>query len=196
MKNTLEQIYQDILTDNQNKVLVAKGYLPLYKVNENSQILIIGQAPGIKAQEANETWLDKSGDKLRLWLGVTKDEFYNPDLFGQLPMDFFYPGKGKTGDLPPRAGFAETWHPKILKALKNVKLIVLIGNYSQKHYLKDKYLGNLTETVKNYQEFLPKYFPLPHPSPLNFRWFNNNKWFEEKVLPEFKNMIKNILNKA
>src|SRR5690554_160745 len=194
MNKNLENIYYDILNDKANQELVNKGYIPLYKVNENSKIIIIGQAPGIKAQEENETWLDQSGDKLRDWLGVTMDEFYNPDLFGQLPMDFFYPGKGKTGDLPPRKDFAKTWHPKILKELKNVKLIVLIGNYSQKHYLKDKYLGNLTKTVKNYQAYLPKYFPIPHPSPLNFRWFNNNKWFEVDVLPEFKKIVNNILN--
>jgi len=189
----LKEIYNDIINDQANIDYTNKGWQPLYNVTSKSKILIIGQAPGIKAQTKNKTWDDKSGDKLRAWLGVNKDDFFNPDIFGMLPMDFYYPGKAKTGDLPPRAGFAEMWHPKILANLPKLKLIVLIGNYSQKHYLGDNYLNTLTETVRNYKKLIPNYFPLPHPSPLNFRWFNNNLWFELEVLPDFKALITSIL---
>lgn len=189
----LKKIYNDIINDQENIDYTNKGWQPLYNVTSKSKILIIGQAPGIKAQTKNKTWDDKSGDKLRTWLGVTKSEFFNPDIFGMLPMDFYYPGKGKTGDLPPRIEFAQKWHPKIISNLPNLKLIVLIGNYSQKYYLGDKYKRTLTETVKSFKEFIPNFFPLPHPSPLNFRWFNNNLWFELEALPKFKKLINAII---
>lgn len=187
----LKRIYNDIQKDNQEYTNL--GYLPLYSVNENSKILIIGQAPGIKAQLSNSTWNDLSGDKLRSWLGVTREEFYDENLFGLIPMDYYYPGKGKTGDLPPRKDFAPKWHPLILEHLNNVKLIILIGSYSQKYYLKSK--DNLTTNVFNFKKYLPEYFPLVHPSPLNFRWFNKNPWFESEVIPELQKIIKDIIKK-
>lgn len=195
-KLTLDEIYQQIIDDPMNKSYTDKGWTPVYSISENSKIIIIGQAPGIQAQLNKTTWLDKSGDKLREWLHVSKDEFYNTDLFGLLPMDFFFPGKAKTGDLPPRKEFYEKYHHLILDNLKSVELIILIGNYSQRYYLKDNYIKNLTNTVKNYKEYLPTHFPLPHPSPLNFRWFNKNTWFEDEVLPSFKEVINKILNKS
>lgn len=190
----LNDIYKDILNDKDNQSFIKKGYKPIYSVSKHSKIIIIGQAPGIKAQEKGVVWLDKSGDKLREWLGVSFDEFYNEDNFALIPMDFFYPGKRKSGgDLAPRKSFSEKWHPLILKQLKEAKLIILSGSYSQKYYLKDTHLTNLTENVKNYKNFLPKYFPIPHPSPLNFRWLNKNKWFEKEVIPELKNIVNKII---
>ena len=187
----LRIINQAIIKDN--KEFTSLGYQPLYSINKNSKILIIGQAPGLKAQETNMTWNDKSGDKLRDWLGVTKEEFYNVDNFGLISMDFYYPGKGKSGDLPPRKDFAPKWHPLILDNLLDVKLVILIGNYSQHYYLNNK--DNLTTNVKNFKKFLPTYFPLVHPSPLNFRWFNNNPWFEKDVLPVLKELVRKIIKK-
>lgn len=195
-KITLDLIYDQIITDPMNKKYIKKGWIPIYSVSENSKILIIGQAPGIKAQEEETTWLDKSGDQLRNWLNVDKDQFYNKDIFGLLPMDFFFPGKAKTGDLPPRKEFYEKYHHLILNNLNNVELIILIGNYSQKFYLKDSYNKNLTNTVKTFQKYLPRFFPLPHPSPLNFRWFNNNPWFFEQVLTELKTIVHKIIKGA
>lgn len=186
------EIKNEIMNDKQNIEYTIRNLEPLFNVNEKSKIIIIGQAPGIKAEQNNSTWMDLSGNKLRDWLGVSEEEFYNPDLFGQMPMDFYYPGKGKTGDLPPRKGFAEKWHKEILTYAKEVKLIILIGNYSQSYYLKDN--SNLTTRVKNYKKYLPKYFVLPHPSPLNFRWMNNNPWFLESVLNDLRKTIKNIIN--
>lgn len=189
----LNQIRQQIMNDSENKEYTKKNLLPIYEVNSKSRILIIGQAPGLKAQLSKTIWNDLSGDRLREWLGVSKEQFYNVDLFGLIPIDFYYPGKSKTGDLPPRKEFAEKWHPLILENLKNVKLILLVGTYAQAFYLKDSRKKTLTETVKAYQEYLPMYLPLSHPSPLNFRWRNKNPWFEKEVIPQLKKLVKDII---
>lgn len=191
----LVEIKAAIINDPFNIDYKNNGYLPIYSINENSKILIVGQAPGIKAQESGITWNDKSGDNLRAWLGVTKEEFYNINLFGLIPMDFFYPGKSQSGDKPPRKGFAEKWHPLILKNLKNIKLIILVGTYAQKYYLKNSFEKNLTLTVKNYFKYLPKYFPIVHPSPLNFRWQNSNPWFKTDIVPNLRLVVREILGK-
>ncbi len=191
--DALKKIKEKIIEDAQNKEYTKNNLMPIYEVNSRSKILVIGQAPGIKAQTSETTWKDKSGDRLRDWLGVSNEEFYNVDLFGLMPMDFYFPGKGKTGDLPPRKGFAEKWHPQILKNLRNVKLILLIGAYAQAFYLKDQMKTNLTETVKSFKEYLPIYFPLSHPSPLNFRWRKNNPWFEEEIIPTLHSLIQKII---
>jgi|SRR5690554_3932069 len=190
---TLESIRNDIMKDIDQIEYTKKGWLPLYAVSLNSKILIVGQAPGIKTQEKNMTWKDLSGNRLRQWLGVDETTFYDTNMFGQLPMDFYFPGKAKTGDRPPRKDFAPKWHPKILSLLKDIKLIILIGNYAQKYYLNNLAKSNLTETVKAYKLYIPKYFPLPHPSPLNVRWFKQNPWFELDVLPKLKSLVKGIL---
>jgi len=189
----LTKIYQDIIKDPLNKDLILKGFLPVYQAHSSAKILIIGQAPGLIAQNSGILFKDKSGIELRKWLNVTELEFYNKENFAILPMDFFYPGKAKTGDLPPRINFAEKWHKQILKELKEIKLTILIGNYANKFYLKDKMEKNLTLTVKNYNNYLPKYFPIVHPSPLNFRWHMKNPWFKLEVIDVLGNLVKNIL---
>lgn len=190
----LDNIYKMIINDPINKIYTDNNIMPLYSINKNSKILIVGQAPGIKAQNTMITWNDKSGDKLREWLGVSREEFYNVDLFGLIPMDFYYPGKGKTGDLPPRKEFYH-YHDLILPNLKNVELIILVGYYAQKYYLKDLAKENLTNTVKMFDSYLPKYIVIPHPSPLNFRWLNKNLWFSQDILPKIKVLVRAVLNK-
>ena len=156
---------------------------PIFQFNEKSRIMIIGQAPGQKVHNAGVPFLDKSGETLRRWLGVTDEQFYNPDLFAIVPMGFCFPGKGKTGDLPPRPECAPQWHEKIMSHLKQVELKLLIGKYAQDYYLLKTSGSNLTETVLNYKNYLPEYFPLVHPSPLNFRWQAKNPWFEKELVP-------------
>lgn len=191
---TLKEIYKKIVNDPANAEFTKAGFKPLYTVNKHAKIVIIGQAPGIKAMTKHKVFADKSGDTLREWLGVTRDEFYNEENFAIIPMDFYYPGKAKTGDLPPRPFFASTYHPLLLANMPNVKLIILSGNYALKYYLGATYLQNLTNTVKNYKAYLPTYFPLVHPSPLNFRWHNKNPWFNDHVVPQLKTLVHNILN--
>ena len=182
-----------------NSCDVCKAHLPLgprpiVSAHPESKIAIIGQAPGSKVHKTGVPWDDPSGKQLRKWLGVTNEEFYDEKLFALIPMGFCYPGKGKSGDLPPRPECAPKWHEKLMIELPNLKLIVLIGQYAQGYYLGDKKEKNLTETVQNYREYLPEYFVLPHPSPRNRFWLAKNPWFEEKVLVEFKDSIKKYLS--
>ncbi|WP_226692908.1 MULTISPECIES: uracil-DNA glycosylase family protein [Rodentibacter] len=189
---TLEQIKTAIISDPENASFTSRGIKPLFSAPPIARINIVGQAPGLKAEQTRLYWNDKSGDRLREWLGVDRETFYHSDLFAVIPMDFYYPGKGKSGDLPPRKGFAEKWHPQILANLPNIELTILIGQYAQKYYLPHNTL-NVTDTVKNYHEFLPHFLPLVHPSPRNQLWLKKNPWFEKDVIPILQQLIKEIL---
>ena len=166
---------------------------PIVQFSSKSKLLIIAQAPGQKAHDRGIPFDDLSGDNLRSWLGVSREQFYNPELFAIMPMGFCFPGKGKSGDLPPRKECAPQWHNKIIAQLDHLELIILVGKYAQDYYLKDNPYKNLTKTVINYHEFLPRFFPLVHPSPLNFRWHGKNKWFKEEIIPVLQNTVANIL---
>ena len=155
----VQKIFDEIMADKENKEFTDAGIKPLFSAPQNAKVMIVGQAPGIKAQEARKYWFDKSGD------------------------------------LPPRKDFAPKWHPRLLKELPNIELIILIGQYAQKYYLGDKEKKNLTETVKAYKEYLPKLLPLVHPSPRNLIWLKKNPWFEEEVVPMLQERIRGYLNK-
>lgn len=193
--DSFEQLKQEIMADSDNKKYTDEGIEPLFSTPSTARILIIGQAPGIKAQESRIFFNDKSGVKLREWMGIDDEIFYKSGLIGVVPMDFYYPGKGKSGDLPPRKNFAKKWHDKVLELMPNLELIVLVGKYAQDYYLGNEKQQNLTETVFNYKQYLPRYFPIVHPSPLNFRWHNKNSWFIEEVVPELKKRVKEILER-
>lgn len=195
MLKNLDEITSSIIADPQNKDFTDRGIFPLFSAPKTARINIVGQAPGLKAEQTRLYWNDKSGDRLRDWLGVDYDYFYNSGMFAVLPMDFYYPGKGKSGDLPPRFGFAEKWHSQILENLPNIQLTLLIGQYAQKFYLSDN-KNNVTETVKNYQKFLPHFIPLVHPSPRNQFWIERNPWFGEKVIPDLQKLVKRIINES
>ena len=166
---------------------------PVLSASEKAKIVIIGQAPGKRVHETGIPWNDKSGDNLRNWLGIDKNTFYNTDLFALIPMGFCYPGKGKSGNLPPRKECVMEWHEQVMQTFQQVELIILIGKYSQEHYLKSSSKKTLTETVKNYTEYLPKYFTLPHPSPRNNIWQAKNTWFKESILPHLKEKVHKLL---
>ena len=178
--------------DPRNETYTDRGIDPIFQLNPKSKILIIGQAPGKKVEESGILFNDKSGENLVDWLEISMEDLHSKD-FSILPMDFYYPGKGKSGDKAPRIFIAEEYHPLLLEELENIKLTILIGTYSQKFYLKDKFKKNLTETVKSYEEYLPEYFPLVHPSPLNNRWQAKNPFFKEEVLPNLKEIVGDIL---
>lgn len=189
----LQKIHRAIVNDPTNHQAKVAGWRPLYTASEQSRIVIIGQAPGRRAQESGVPWQDASGIKLRTWLGVTEDQFYNSGLIALMPMDFYYPGKAAHGDLPPRKDFAPKWHPQLLASMPYIKLIILIGTYAQKHYLQANAKPNLTLTVQAYRDYLPTYFPLVHPSPLNFRWQSKNPWFETDLVPVLQKTVAKIL---
>lgn len=157
------------------------GVNPIVAASPKSKIAIIGQAPGSVVHQTGIPWDDQSGDRLRNWLNVSKDRFYKAEQFALIPMGFCYPGKGKSGDLPPRQECAPLWHGPLLDELNELKLILLIGTYAQKYYLKESAKKTLTATVKSYKEYLPKYLPLPHPSPRNNIWLKKNVWFEKSA---------------
>ncbi|MCB0520179.1 MAG: uracil-DNA glycosylase family protein [Lewinellaceae bacterium] len=169
------------------------GVNPVFTVHPKAKILIIGQAPGWKVHETGIPWDDASGKRLRHWLGVDDATFYNPEIFALLPMGFCYPGTGKSGDLPPRPECAPLWHDVLIKLMIDIQLTLLFGQYSQERYLKEKRGKTLTETVRNWKEYLPAYLPLPHPSPRNQIWEKRNPWFGEEVLPFLKKKAREVL---
>mgnify|MGYP001011761439 FL=1 len=186
--NNFTKIKNALISDERNSDYSKRGILPIYQVSEEAKVLIIGQAPGAKVEENGIPFMDKSGEKLRDWMGVDEETFYSKKV-AIMPMDFYFPGKGKTGDLPPRKFIAEEYHGKMLALMPKIKLTILIGEYAIKNYLKDTKKENLTETVRCFQEYLPKYFPIVHPSPLNFRWQAKNPWFEKDVVPILRQKV-------
>lgn len=188
---TFEQIRERLQKDPRNESYVKRGISPLWQVSSQAKILLIGQAPGKKAEESQTLFHDLSGNKLMSWMGIDPTFFYSQEI-AILPMDFYYPGKGKTGDLPPRSFIAKEYHPYFFSLMPLVQLTVLIGRYSVDYYLKNK-RHNLTETVRHYEDYLPSFFPLVHPSPLNFRWQTKNPWFEQEVVPVLQSYVKKIL---
>jgi len=189
---SLNDIISQIENDSRNYEYTKRNIPPILQVNSKAKVLIIGQAPGKKVEESLIPFNDKSGDTLISWMGIDRDTFYS-DKIAILPMDFYYPGKGKTGDLPPRKFIAEEYHHEILDELTDIEMTLLIGKYSMDYYLKGEMKRNLTETVRSYEEYLPKYFPIVHPSPLNFRWQAKNPWFTEDVVPVLAERVAKIL---
>lgn len=182
-------ILQEIRACTHCAEMLPLGPNPIVSAVAETRIGLISQAPGRAAHLSSTAWDDPSGRRLREWLQVTEEEFYNPANFGVLPMGFCYPGKGKSGDLPPRKECAPLWHEYLLGALPNIKLFLLIGGYAQKYYLGKNRKQNLTTTVRSYKEYLPEFFPLVHPSPLNTHWLRKNDWFKSEVLPDLRSRV-------
>ena len=187
---------QNLLTEIRNCDLCTHdlplGANPVIQVANTAKILIIGQAPGTRVHDTGIPWNDPSGKKLRQWLQLSDDEFYDENKIAIMPMGLCYPGKGKSGDLPPRKECAPQWHHQVFEHLPDLKLILLIGQYAQKSYLNDDY-KTLTERVVHATEAEAPFFPLPHPSPRNQIWLKKNPWFESKVLPELRKKIHDAL---
>lgn len=193
MTDSFKQIYQAIAADPENRAFTQKGIKPLYYAGPNARILLIAQAPGQKAQEQGMFWNDRSGVRLRDWLGLSWDQFYHSGKVAIMPMDFYFPGNGPHGDLPPRPDFAAKWHPQLLKLMPNIQLTILIGAYACRSYLHLAKSTPITQVVKNYQQYLPQYFPIIHPSPRNRVWMSRNPWFSATVLPDLKSRVQAIM---
>jgi uracil-DNA glycosylase len=190
---TIEEVTEKLKQDTRNLTYTKRGIPPIYQIHPEAKILVIGQAPGKKVEESLIPFHDKSGEKLMEWMGITSEVFYS-DSIAIMPMDFYYPGKGKTGDLPPRKFIAEEYHGLIRGMMPQIQMTILIGAYAQKYYLKKRMQRNLTETVRCFKDYLPEYFPIVHPSPLNFRWQAKNPWFEAEVVPELQKRVSAILD--
>lgn len=169
---------------------------PILRAHTKSRLLIVGQAPGIRVHQTGIPWNDPSGDRLRYWIGVDKKLFYDETQTAIIPMGFCYPGTGPTGDLPPRKECAKHWLASLLASLPEIQLTLLVGQYAQRYYLKERCKKNLTNTVATFSEYLPEYFPLPHPSPRNNIWLKRNPWFEKTVIPTLQTTCHKLLSKT
>lgn len=169
------------------------GVRPVIQISKHSKILIAGQAPGSKVHASGIPFDDPSGDRLREWMGIDRNTFYDAEQIAILPMGFCYPGKGKSGDLPPLKICAETWRNKLLSAATEIQLTLLIGKYAQDWHL-DHHEENLTETVKNWRSYQDNILPLPHPSPRNNIWLKKNAWFQSELLPVLKSRVSAVLD--
>lgn len=162
---------------------------PVLRAGETARILIVGQAPGARVHTTGIPWNDPSGERLRAWMGIDKNVFYDQSHIAIIPMGYCYPGRGKGGDLPPRRECAELWLDQLLAKLPQIELTLLVGQYAQRHFLGSRRKRSLTETTRKWQEYAPQYFPLPHPSPRNTPWFKSNPWFEQELLPVLRARI-------
>lgn len=162
---------------------------PIFSMSAHARILIIGQAPGMRVQQSGIPWSDPSGNNLRRWLQLSDAQFYDADRIAIVPLGLCYPGKGKSGDLPPRKECAPLWHARLIDAMPEIRLSLLIGSHAQAYYLGARAKPTMAETVAAYEEYLPHYFPLPHPSPRNRFWFSRHPWFEQTVLPALRQTV-------
>lgn len=167
---------------------------PILQAHHLSRLLIVGQGPGIRVHNTGIPWNDPSGDRLRNWLQLDKRTFYDINQIAIIPMGFCYPGTGPSGDLPPRKECARSWLPKLLNNLPNIQLTLLIGQHAHQYYLGKHTKTNLTKTVAAFANYLPTYFPLPHPSPRNNIWLKRNPWFEEIVIPSLRIACSTLLS--
>jgi len=169
------------------------GPRPIVSLPRETRILIIGQAPGTRVHETGIPWNDPSGDRLRLWMAVGRETFYDQGRIAIVPMGFCYPGKGKSGDLPPRPECAPLWHERLLNELPNLRLKILAGSYAQSYYLAGRCKKTLTETVRASEDYGAGTIPLPHPSPRNNLWLRKNPWFEERLVPRLQSRVREAL---
>ncbi len=170
------------------------GPRPVVQLHPQARILIAGQAPGRKVHASGVPFDDASGDRLREWLGVTREIFYDPKQIAILPMGFCYPGTGKSGDLPPRPECAPAWRKQLLARLRRLELTIVLGQYAQAYHLKRSDLS-LTDTVHAWRDYWPAAVPLPHPSPRNNLWLRRNPWFETELLPVLRRRVVKILER-
>jgi uracil-DNA glycosylase len=171
--------------------LLPLGPRPVFQMSQTATLLIASQAPGTKVHESGIPFSDASGDRLREWTGLSEEQFYKPAKVAILPMGLCYPGRAKNGgDAPPRAECAPLWRGRLLAAMPAIRLTLLIGSYAQNHVLG---AGAVASRVRNFRDYLPRYFPLPHPSWRSRVWAARNPWFEEEVLPALRECVQQAI---
>ncbi len=188
----------DCLVEKIEACRICEAHLPLganpvLRVSSDAKLLVAGQAPGTRVHNTSIPFNDPSGDRLREWMDIDKSDFYDVRKVAIVPMGFCYPGKGRSGDLPPRKECRLHWHEQLFNRMPNIELILAIGQYAQHYHLKDRCFKSLTETVKHWREYSPKVIPLPHPSPRNNLWLAKNAWFEAEVLPTLQARVKALI---
>lgn len=189
MVDTLDTLLSEIRACRLCEAHLPLGPRPVLRAGATARLLIVGQAPGTKVHASGVPWDDASGKRLRHWLGMTPDVFYDETRIAIVPMGFCYPGRQGAGDAPPRPECRATWHPRLLPLLPDIGLTLLIGQYAQAYFLGDRRKATLTDTVRAWREYAPDVLPLPHPSPRNIGWFKANPWFEAEVVPALRDRI-------
>jgi len=190
---TLELLLEAVRSCRACEAQLPLGPRPVLSAAVTARILIVGQAPGVRVHTTGIPWDDLSGERLRGWMGVGKDIFYDESRIAIIPMGFCYPGRGSGGDRPPRRECAELWLARLLAKLPQIEMTLLIGQYAQRHFLGNRRKSSLAETTKAWREYAPQYIPLPHPSPRNTPWFQRNSGFEQQLLPELRVRIGALL---
>lgn len=190
MSNALNDLLTNIRSCRLCAADLPHGPRPVLQAGSTARLRIVGQAPGRKVHESGVPWNDASGDRLRGWIGISSQDFYDPRKVAIIPVGFCYPGKAASGDNPPRSECAPQWHEALERQLPNIRLTLLVGQYAQVRYLGARRKGTLTDTVRSWEEYLPLGFvPLPHPSPRNQPWLVGNPWFETCVLSGIRTTI-------
>ncbi len=188
-----QQLLSDVHACTLCKDKLPLGPRPVLQFSPNARILIAGQAPGRKVHQTGIPFDDASGERLRIWLGIDKTLFYDADKIAILPMGFCYPGKGQSGDLPPRPECADAWREQLLALMPHRQLTLVIGRYAMAYHMPEQ-KGSLTETVRDWRDYWPSVLPLPHPSPRNNIWLSRHPWFEAEVLPALQSRVLDILS--
>lgn len=186
---TLEALLDAVRACRTCEAHLPLGPRPVLRAAATARILIVGQAPGLRVHTTGIPWDDPSGERLRSWMGVDRDVFYDASHIAIIPMGYCYPGRGHGGDLPPRRECAELWLDQLLAKLPQIQLTLLIGQYAQRRFLGPRCKSSLTETVKAWTEYAPEYIPLPHPSPRNQPWFKRHPWFQQQLVPVLSKRI-------
>lgn len=192
----MDALLAEIRSCNACAAHLPMGARPVVQASASARLLIVGQAPSLTVHTTGVPWNDKSGEQLRRWLGIDRDVFYDPARVAIMPMGYCYPGRGRSGDLPPRRECAALWHQRLLARMKHIELTLLIGQYAQRHFLGNASKGGVTETVEAFAEYAPRFIPLPHPSPRNTGWFKHHPWFERDVLPVLRERVRRVLANA
>lgn len=192
-QGALDRLLTDIAACRTCEAHLPLGPRPVLRASATARLLIVGQAPGTRVHNTGIPWNDPSGDRLRDWLQLDRERFYDTSRIAIVPMGFCYPGKGRSGDLPPRPECAERWHARLLALMPELRLTLLIGRYAQAHYLP-KAPGTLADRVRDWRSAPAGLFPLPHPSPRNQLWLKRNPWFEAEVLPELRYRVGQALD--
>ncbi|HCI46466.1 MAG TPA: uracil-DNA glycosylase [Rhodospirillaceae bacterium] len=160
---------------------------PVIQAAASAELLIVGQAPGTRVHETGIPWNDASGNRLRVWLQMEREQFYDPARIAIMPMGLCFPGQNARGaDLPPRPECAPTWHDRVLAELPNIRTVLLIGQYAQARYLGKRRKSSMTDTVAHWRDYAPRYWPMPHPSWRNNGWLRKHGWFEADLLPALR----------
>jgi uracil-DNA glycosylase len=191
--NSFKSLVQEVRQCRLCEAHLPLGPNPVFQIHQDARVLIAGQAPGVKVHDSGIAFNDASGERLRSWMGLDNATFYDANQIAILPMAFCYPGRGKSGDLPPRPECAPAWREQLLEALPNLKLTLVIGKYAQAWHLPDAKYSTLTSLVQNWRLCSPNIIPLPHPSPRNNIWLKKNPWFEEKLVPQLAKRVQSAL---